>query len=169
MEKEPQDLEDNMEVILVRHAKAEPWQPGQTDFDRALIQEGIERLQNKLPDLQEELATSLFEDPDHPRRLVMWASPSVRAMETADLIREVLDVDEIEEHEWIWEQDSVEFENSLNELEENDLIVIVGHQPSLSIWAEIMTGHPISFRTSAIYSFVKQEGQRTWYVNWELP
>ena len=157
-----------MEVILVRHAKAERWQPGRSDFDRVLIEEGIERLQNKLSDLQEELLSGQY-DEDQPRRLIMWVSPSARTMETADIICESLDVHEVEEHEWIWEQDSNGFERSLDVLEEDDLIMIVGHQPSLSEWAEIMTGDPVPFRTSAIVSFVKHEGQRAWHVNWELP
>lgn len=158
-----------MEVILVRHAKAETWQPGQSDFDRVLIHAGIERMQAKLPDLEKKITRTLQGDSKAPRQLVLWVSPAARTKQTADIILKVLPTTRVEEHEWIWDQVNSAFERSLDGLEEDALIMIVGHQPSLSYWSEIMTGEYISFRTSGVVSFVKQKGQRKWHKNWVLP
>ena len=158
-----------MQIILVRHAKAERWQPDQSDFNRVLIQEGIQRLQAKLPTLLDKLSSLQRQDSDKLRRITMWVSPSARTMETASIIREILEVADLKECDWIWNQDTAAFVRSLEELDDDALIMTVGHQPSLSHWSEIMTGNSIPFRTSGVVSFVKQAGERDWHVNWELP
>lgn len=65
-----------MDVFLLRHAIAEPWDEAQIDSERALTEEGRARFQAAVLGL-EHLDFSFHE---------VWTSPWRRAIETADLL-----------------------------------------------------------------------------------
>ncbi len=112
-----------MNLYLVRHADAEKAHPGKKDEDRKLSREGKDRIRG--------VAKQWFyfiKNID-----IICSSPFMRAMETAEIIRDCFEYDgEIIKDNKLasgsYTKDMIEFVNSLDG---ND-IMVVGHQPDLS-------------------------------------
>ncbi len=113
-----------MEIYILRHGIAEEGRPGHTDSSRRLTAEGKEKLLRILA-----CARKAGVKPD-----VLLSSPLVRAVETAKLARDVLQVDQpiletkiltpMERPEGVWEEIRVH--------RDAQRILLAGHEPQLS-------------------------------------
>ena len=109
-------------LVLVRHGDAEARGP-QGDISRRLTKDGLTRLKAAYP-----------------------SSPATRALETAGVVADSLGLsrDDIEEHQCLYEQDSLAFRDELDEATANT-VVAVGHVPFMARMASALTGEEQSF------------------------
>jgi phosphohistidine phosphatase len=123
-----------MEIYILRHGIAEPARPGQADASRRLTAEGKEKLLRILT-----CARKAGVAPD-----VLLASPYKRAIETAELAREILKVSmpiieakaltPMEAAERAWEEIRIH--------RDARQILLAGHEPQLSSLACYLIGAP---------------------------
>lgn len=130
-------------VAILRHGKANQQSPTGLDADRPLLDRGIRQARW----MGETLADEGFAD----ARVV--CSPAVRTRQTAELIAEALGV-EIGEDERLFLNGTVQsvFE-LLADLADLSRVVVVGHNPTLSLVASTLTHGvgpcEVSLRTGA--------------------
>ena len=107
-------------LVLVRHGAPEASSPTGSDLDRRLTSSGAHALRVAYPS-----TFSLLGDDVRP---VVWSSPAVRALETADVVAAATGADDIEVHQSLYAQDVSAF---LAELEAVDAlcVIAVGHAP----------------------------------------
>lgn len=122
-----------MEIYVLRHGKAEAPAPGQVDPSRRLTLEGKEKLGRVLARVREAGV----------RPGLLLASPYRRAMETAELAQQALQVESIaqtraleplESPEDLWEE--IRLHGSTEQL------LLVGHDPLLSLMVCYLIGAP---------------------------
>lgn len=135
-------------LVVMRHGKAMPAVPDQSDFDRRLMGPGKHALSTQLPDmlglLKQQRGT-----------VQIWASPARRALQTAELLvdalkkRGVNPEGEIEQHECLYEQDIEAFLRELCACEA-DTVYAVGHVPFAEDIVETLVGSTPPFSTGAL-------------------
>ncbi len=119
-----------MDLVFVRHGKAELLtEDAQLDAGRKLTPAGIRKLKKTLPALR-----CLMPGLQQAR---IWTSPKLRAVQTAEVLAEIYDIDEIRQVDCLGNGDFFELIRELNKTDDHDLILAVGHEPFLSEW----TGH----------------------------
>lgn len=128
-----------MEIILIRHEKAEALQEGKTDRERHLTDSGVLAMQAVVPALKAHLGTA---------PVLLWMSPAVRARETATVIIEALDLEPATEHDFIYTGEFAKFEAALVDLDVSDdaKLLIFGHEPTLSDWIHKLTGEHVKMK-----------------------
>ena len=147
-------------LVLVRHGAPEASSASGTDLDRKLTPSGARSLRVAYP----RTFALLGDDPD----LALWSSPAVRALETADVVAEVLGVEDIEVHDSLYAQDVARF---LAELEAADApcVVAVGHAPFVDNLTARLVGSAPSLGKGAVVAIGLAEGPSSrgsllWYV-----
>lgn len=135
-----------MDIVFVRHAQAGDGSAQMDDLGRELTQKGRREFEKSIPRLKRQL------DPD--KRTAIWTSPAARAMQTARIIADKLQITDITRHEWIYTGDFDAFYAALHQPGEKALLFIVGHQPHLSLWAEQLSGISVPFKKGAMACFV---------------
>ncbi len=136
-----------MEIILVRHAKAEKKREDLEDRKRKLTEKGIKEFQKLTPELKEKLK------PLEKEKIELWSSPARRALETAHIIAQDLLLYSLTTEEFIYTGDFEQLSREVQKAEEDQIIFVVGHEPSLSEWAEAMTGEEMKIRKGDMLSF----------------
>ncbi len=129
-------------LILVRHGKAQRAGTGVPDELRALTDAGRAALAapNGFP------RTFSLVGASNRTRATIWASPAVRAQQTAQEVTAALgNRRAIIPMECLWEQDEQAFLRALAG-EESDLLIAVGHIPFMNRMAESLCGASLSFR-----------------------
>ena len=152
-------------LILVRHGKPQPSAPDIPDFDRALTAEGIAALAAP-HGLARTFSLLTEEEREHA---VIWSSPAVRAMQTAQRISDALGGTPVVEKSSLWYQESGTF---LNDVEASDAacLIAVGHIPFMNEMAAYLTGSAISFTPGAAAAIELADeldlgaGTLSWYV-----
>jgi len=131
-----------MELILFRHGKAELISDARDDHDRELTSPG----RRKTILAAEGLANSLLAG----RKIHIWSSPLRRAYETAEILAKTLNpkikieiVDAIAEGDWD------ELVRRWSQLKEIDVLIVVGHEPTLSHWSHMLCGTTIPFHPAS--------------------
>ena len=127
--------------MLVRHGKAEDLQAGKTDDDRALTMEGIEELEENVPYL-----AHIFKK---KKKVEIWCSPLVRAMQTAEILAKYIKTDGIQVHRFILDGDLDRLLSMMAKRENADCIIAVGHEPTMSLWTRRLTGQARTFKKGA--------------------
>jgi phosphohistidine phosphatase SixA/CHAD domain-containing protein len=125
-----------MQVVFVRHAAAQDQAAGLDDISRELTPKGIAAFQALMPQLRERL---------QGRPAAVWSSPAARALGTALILRSALGIDSMQTHDWIYFGDDAALAYALMHAGE-EIVLIVGHQPHLSDWSEILTSQYIPYR-----------------------
>jgi phosphohistidine phosphatase len=123
-------------LYLVRHALAETPGSAMKDFDRELVLSGI----SEAAKLGKKLAEKQF----HPDKLI--SSDAARAQQTARYIAEQISypLRDIVYNNEIYEASVRRLINVVNSLEEKiESCLLVGHNPGLSDFAEVLTGETI--------------------------
>ncbi|GAA5482209.1 SixA phosphatase family protein [Haloferula sargassicola] len=121
-----------MELILLRHGKAEDHRPG-GDFDRRLEEKGIRQARR---------AAKLLAGVDRLPEVVL-SSPRIRAKETAEHFCDEAGLPEPMFQPWL--DCGMDPETALRELRgfsEFGRVMIVGHEPDFSGLAEWLLGAP---------------------------
>jgi len=111
-----------MDLLVIRHGKAEPHGPDGTDESRRLTDEGRKQLRRSMSGLCELV----------PALDALVSSPLVRAVETAEIVAEAYEQRGFEQTPLLEpERDPRELGGWLAERPEK-LLAIVGHEPLLS-------------------------------------
>jgi len=133
------------ELILVRHGKAEERAKTADDAHRALTEPGVKDFRQSLPALFSLIGTG--------HNTLVWTSPLLRAIQTAALITDSLEMSEVNEYEFISNGDWKAFSRQLAGVKQSGYLIVVGHQPYLSDWSQCMTGLPLPFKKGAAAGF----------------
>lgn len=148
-------------LVLVRHGDAEAKGPD-GDMSRRLTREGLDRLKLAYPG-----AFARLRGQDG---LVLWASPAVRAQETARVVAAALGLDPsvIEDHQSLYDQDLLAFREDLRAADA-DTVVAVGHIPFMERLATSLTGSPQSFSKGAVLALDMTSAEPgSAHVLWDL-
>lgn len=150
-----------MELIFMRHGKAEDPSLRPADFDRELTEEGQNRTQAAAVGLRQCLAGQ------KPR---IWCSPLVRTRQTAEIVAEVLGGVTIELKDDIPSGQFNRLARAWSVLDEDACLLIVGHEPHLSHWIAHMSGvvlpmKPASMAGLLIESRKPLEGKLRWFAH----
>lgn len=127
-------------LVLVRHGKAEKAPDDSSDLYRELTPDGRHALEIAYP-----RTFSLLEDYDDVN---VWSSPAIRAMQTAQVVANVLGVDGIEVDQTLYDQNVDAILAQISTTSE-DTVVIVGHVPSLDAIASRLLGKDIRLNKGA--------------------
>ncbi|MDY2777067.1 MAG: histidine phosphatase family protein [Collinsella sp.] len=131
-------------LILVRHGKPHPGGPDSPDELRELTDagkaalaatDGFPRTFSLLTQAQRDSAA-------------IWASPAVRAMQTAQAVCQAVGARDIETHSSLWAQDPVAFLGEVLTCE-SSCIIAVGHIPFMDRMVARLTGSELPFKPGA--------------------
>ncbi|MFL2100327.1 CHAD domain-containing protein [Desemzia sp. FAM 24101] len=125
------------QVWLFRHGIAEKKTNDKPDYDRTLTPKGKKELQASAPNLRYLL------DTQHP--IFIWSSPLTRAYETAEIVAQSFGNPDIVQKEFISAGDIQLLTKELDSLPKDCTAIVVGHEPTLSIWIEHLTGVSLPF------------------------
>lgn len=131
-----------MRLILMRHGKAEPSRPDLPDEVRRLIAEGRRDLNDHLPSLARYLTCT--------DKLKIWTSPYKRARETADILCRYLPGAKVKEKTFIATGDTEALYKALAKVSPRTTVLLIGHEPFLSDWVELMAKRRTRFKKGAI-------------------
>ncbi len=134
-----------MEIYLLRHGIAADAKPGQPDAERALTDEGREKLRRVLKRAREAGVTLD----------AVLSSPYVRAMETARIAKDTLGYEgEIERvNELVPERSPYDAWEVIRAHKADDAILLAGHEPLMSSLAAFLLGCPaleVDFKKGAL-------------------
>lgn len=130
-----------MQLILFRHGIAEDLKPDTTDDERHLTVRGVHRLRDELPGLRRLL--------DRSAPLAVWSSPLCRALETAQILADEIGPVEVRTVHAILDGDLDELLRLAASLDPNTQLIVVGHEPTLGIWSQAMTGVALPFKKAS--------------------
>jgi len=123
-------------LILVRHATAEDHGLRQKDFDRELISKGLSESA-----IMGKWLVEKNMKPDH-----FVTSPASRAYKTAEIVADQfhIDLSEIEPIDSLYDGGPKAYLNAVNSTPENmERLVLFGHNPDISYFAEYLSGKDI--------------------------
>jgi len=145
-----------MELVLLRHAKAEKQSPGLPDETRNLTTKGFKTARAVAKGLSRYWAAGA--------KIEIWASQAQRSTQTAAILAETINAIKVKEYPAIY---SGNLEELIAEwrVSKADIIVIVGHEPYLSIWSKQLAGATITFKKCAAAGFVFQSPKEA-TLNW---
>ena len=150
-----------MNIILVRHAAAEACGPCMDDRDRPLTKKGILNFSRLMPALRQK--TGKY------NRIEVWSSPAVRAQETASILKDSLGLSEIKEFEWIYTGQMDSVMEQLKRADTCDAVIIVGHEPYLSMWCSGLLGQDLPFRKGSMACLEVDESLMSpSYLRWQI-
>ena len=132
-------------LVLIRHAKAENRRVDLPDKDRRLTKVGKRCIKARFP-LTMHLLSDLNSDD-----LRIWSSPAQRAVQTADVVAEILGISNVEIHEVLYPGDIDEFVTELAEA--TGTVVVVGHNPYIEELYIKVGGERQHFDKGAVASF----------------
>lgn len=152
-----------MEIILVRHSNAEDRADNLDDRQRHLTQKGIDRFNSLMPKLKDRI-TSLRKD-----KIIIWSSPAFRALETAEILADSLNISEISQEEFIYSGDFDDLADKSKNLDDDATLFIVGHEPTLSMWADMLGENQRVFKKGQMISLTVTERESLKAdLNWKI-
>lgn len=129
-----------MRLIFLRHGKA--IERGEMpDSERYLTDKGIELLEENLPYMGEYLGDE---------KVFIWSSPLKRAQETAKILKKFISDYDYSEHDFIATGKIDFLIEELKKLESKSVVVVVGHEPSLSVWTFKLTGENLDMKKGSV-------------------
>jgi len=131
------------QLVFIRHGQAEA--AAADDDLRPLTKAGREDVQQIIPDLKR------FRSPDLP--LHLWASPKLRAVQTAEMIAAGMGSGEILRQDFIASGDDHALSQAVLQLERPFCLLIVGHQPHLSSWSQRIANRQLPFAKGAAVGY----------------
>jgi len=132
------------QLFIIRHAKAELHSLCKKDFDRDLVDKGINRAQQ----IAEKLNRHITIDD----KTLIISSPANRAKQTAVIFAEILNhpVDLIQYEPSIYEASTKDLVKVVNNIPSHiDKVLLFGHNPSLSDFIYYCSDQNINLKTSA--------------------
>lgn len=131
-------MKESLELLLIRHGKAQKRGTVTLDQKRRLVPKGIKQLKEDIPYLLAFL--------ENRKKVYLWSSEVVRAMETAEIIKKICDIDEIRVHDFIKTGNFQDLKHSLKNIGEDSTVIIVGHEPDLSDWTYKISKKNVVFK-----------------------
>ncbi|OJF96986.1 phosphohistidine phosphatase SixA [Alkalibacterium sp. 20] len=131
-----------IELLLIRHGKAEERAFNKEDAERQLTKKGKKEFTAFVTSIKAELKTD--------KDTKVWTSPLKRAKQTATILTEQLEWEKAAEKEFIANGDFTALISEINQLEPETRVVCVGHEPTLGNWIEELTGSEYSFKKGGI-------------------
>lgn len=117
-----------MRLILMRHGKAVGPDEAPSNADRSLSLDGRLALNEELPYLARYLR--------HTNQCHIWHSPLARSRETAEILIRYMPGQTIEARDFIADGNEAALVAALKTLPKEATLVIIGHEPHLSVWLE---------------------------------
>ena len=151
-----------MELIFIRHAKAEERREGLVDIDRHLTDKGKEKYAKLLPELEEKLG---------PLKERNFVSGQVRLTEhkKLPLAADKLKLEEPRIHEFIYTGEIEKFLEALKTVQDDATLLVFGHEPTLSEWVYEFTGESRRMRKGSMVSMeVTQRDPLKATFNWQI-
>ncbi|MEK8088598.1 phosphohistidine phosphatase SixA [Thermithiobacillus plumbiphilus] len=150
-----------MELIFMRHGKAEDHALRPSDFERELTEEGRSRTLTVAAGLQQCLGEQ------KPR---IWCSPLVRTRQTAEIVAGVLGGLEIELNEDIPDGHLHRLARGWSALNEDESLLIVGHEPHLSRWIAHLSGVVLPMKPACVAGLIVHpdkptQGKLRWFAH----
>lgn len=149
-----------MELVLMRHGKAETRSDAKSDFERELTSVG----RKKVKQAARGLARCLFLG----REVLIWTSPSIRTLQTAEILRTAFGKKtKIHVMDAIAEGNLVELQTEWTKIPTIDVLFIVGHEPMISEWTKKISNSELVFRPASAASIqLEQPEQATGSLDW---
>ncbi|NLO37541.1 MAG: histidine phosphatase family protein [Clostridiaceae bacterium] len=149
-----------MQLIFFRHGIAEDLKPDTTDAERHLTVRGIHRLRDELPGFKRLL--------DRSAPLAVWSSPLCRALETAQILADEIGSVKVRTVPAILDGDLGELLRFAAYLEPSTQLIVVGHEPTLGLWSQALTGITLPFKKAAAAAIEWMDsqvphGQLVWF------
>lgn len=150
-----------MEVILLRHGKAQDPASAAADAERALTPDGERIVRAASHGLAKLLSRK--------REIQIWSSPLLRARQTAAIVAETLGLTEIQEKEDIAHGKLEPLTRAWQHLPPRATVFLVGHEPHLSQWGARLSGCVLPMHTAAAACFEigtvwPPQGQLLWFA-----
>ncbi len=134
-----------MELVLLRHAKAEEESASLPDERRELVPKGRKRAQA--------IAGGLARLLSGTGSIEIWTSPALRSRQTAEIIADELGGLTVKEHGAIYAGSLESLIAAWTGRAEDATIVVVGHEPYLGIWARQLADVTVPFKKCAAAAF----------------
>lgn len=134
-----------MNIILVRHGKAEELSYEPDDTKRELTKKGKKEITASMPRLKNHL--------NDGENILIWTSPAVRAQQTAQIISDELEAENISSFDFIYTGDYASFRNQLENVDDGTTLIVVGHEPHLSSWSKLIYDVKIPFKKGSMAGF----------------
>jgi phosphohistidine phosphatase len=143
-------------LILIRHADAYPMEDN-NDAMRDLTDKGKESISDIVPGLLKLIKK--------PQETIIISSDYLRAIKTALLLASECGFVYVGEHEFIRNGDFSDLIKFIVQCK-SDSIIIVGHQPILSEWSDMLTGNPLPFKKTAAagYKLDEEDCELLWFM-----
>jgi phosphohistidine phosphatase len=151
-----------MELVLMRHGKAETRSDAKTDFERELTSIG----RKKVKQAARGLARCLLPG----REVLIWTSPSVRTLQTAEILRTAFGKKtRFHVSDAIADGDLIDLQTEWAKIPAIDVLIIVGHEPMLSEWTEkicdvALVFHPSSAASIQLDDPAQLTGSLLWFM-----
>jgi phosphohistidine phosphatase len=143
-------------LVFVRHADAYPMEDND-DAMRDLTDKGKESVSEIVPGLLRLIKK--------PQETIIISSDYLRAVKTALLLASQCGFIYVGEHEFVRNGDFSDLIKFIVQCK-SDSIVIVGHQPILSEWSDMLTGNPLPFKkvSAAGYKLDEEDCELLWFM-----
>lgn len=153
-----------MKIVLVRHSNAEENELIEKDYDRILIQKGIDKAIRISKQCKEYF---------NPEKTLFWSSSAPRAYQTAEIFAKEVGYDStIIKDDFLYSDYIIEdFIKRIQNIQGYDTIWLFGHNPMLLETLRYFTGKSIfHFPKSAVYcisteDFAKETAQISFKIN----
>jgi len=151
-----------VEVVLMRHGKAEPRSNAKADFERELTSIG----RKKTKQAARGLANCLYIGRD----IQIWTSPAMRAVQTAEILREgfgkkvkVAVIDALADGRL------EDLQSEWSKIPALDVLIVVGHEPMISEWTAKMSNAALVFGPASAASILLENaelnvGSLAWFM-----
>ncbi len=143
----------NKKLFLIRHAKAEGYSFSQKDYNRVLIEVGINRAQERASQIKSHI--------DINSSTLILSSSAPRAIQTATIFCEIWNypLADIIQNKNIYEAYLMDILNEINQVADTvNTLVVFGHNPGLSNLANYICNTYISLSTSSAAEIILEEG-----------
>ena len=146
-------------LYLVRHAKAELRSNEENDIDRQLLKKGLKRTKQIIDYLHDKV-TNID---------MIISSPAVRSHETARILAHALNypLENIKIERKIYECDADKIVDLFYDLSPKiDTLMIVGHNPSITNFANLLLNKPIDYLPTSGLVFIQFDA-KLWDEIWQ--
>lgn len=134
-----------MELVLLRHAKAEEESASLPDEQRELLPKGRKRAEAVAGGLEKLLSDA--------GSIEIWTSPARRSLQTAEIIADEMGGLLVREFAAIYAGSLETLIAAWSGAAEDATIIVVGHEPYLGIWARQLADVTVPFKKCAAAAF----------------
>jgi phosphohistidine phosphatase len=150
-----------MELVLMRHGKAEDHGVRENDYQRELTAKGRKKVTAAARGMKYLIDTT--------KDIHIWSSPLPRARQTAEIVANALGRLSVEEYEELYTGDLDTLIRYWKLLPQEATLILVGHEPYLSSWGARLAGVILPFKRATAAGFSVDQttgkGQLSWFAH----